>query len=112
MTITRAQLLLIDQVAKAAVANDSHAQKEINENYGACGFAWVNVHGLRKNDKNPDRKVLEGFGFSFASYDKAFQLWVSDYGQSIYAKEIYAHAFAKELKALGIEKAYGGSRLD
>ena len=31
---------------------------------GCCGFAWVDVYGLRKNDKNPDRLVLEQAGFS------------------------------------------------
>ena len=78
---------------------------------GACGFAWVNVRDIRKNAKNPDRNVLEAFGFSFAGYEKCFQLWVSNFGQNILAKEQYAGAFAEELRKIGF-KSYAGSRMD
>lgn len=78
---------------------------------GCCGFAWVNVRDIRRNAKNADRSVLQGFGFKFSEYDKCFQLWVSHFGQSIDNKEKYAYAFSNELKKLGLN-AGAGSRMD
>jgi hypothetical protein len=76
---------------------------------GVCGFAWVNVYGIRKNSKMG--KVLEANGFRKNSYEKSFQLWISEGVQSLERKEAYARAYADVLREAGIS-AYAGSRMD
>lgn len=79
--------------------------------HDACGFAWVDVYGVRSNSRLG--KTLQSFGFR-KSYTGSLQLW-SPCGsptQSISIKEAGAEAYAKVLtEKLGI-KAYAGSRLD
>ena len=78
---------------------------------GACGFAWVNVYGVRSNSRLG--KTLQSFGFR-KSYTGSLQLWnpCGSGTQSISIKEAGAEAYAKVLtEKLGI-KAYAGSRLD
>ena len=77
----------------------------------ACGFAWVDVYGVRSNSRLG--KTLQSFGFR-KSYTGSLQLWnPSQAGsQSISILEAGAEAYAKVLtEKLGI-KAYAGSRLD
>lgn len=77
----------------------------------ACGFAWVNVWGVRSNSRLG--KTLQSFGFR-KSHDGSLQLWnPSGAGtQSISILEAGAEAYAEVLtRKLGI-KAYAGSRLD
>ena len=76
---------------------------------GVCGFAWVNVYGIRSNSKLG--KKLEQLGFRKNSYEKAYQYWIFDGGQSMERKEAYAYAMADVLRAAGL-RAYGGSRMD
>ena len=78
----------------------------------ACGFAWVDVYGVRSNSKLG--KVLQSAGFR-KSYTGSLQLWnPSQAGvQSVSVLEAGAEAYAKVLKdKLGLEKVYAGSRLD
>ena len=77
----------------------------------ACGFAWVNVYGVRSNSKIG--KVLIAAGFS-KSYTGGLQLWnpSGSWTQCITAKEVGAQAYADVLKQAGIEQAYAGSRMD
>ena len=74
-----------------------------------CGFAWVNVYGVRKGSKFS--KVLEANGFRHVAYAKAHQYWVSLGGQSMDVKETYASAMAKALSAAGL-RAFAESRAD
>ena len=77
-----------------------------------CGFAWVNVWGVRSNSKLG--KALQAAGFR-KSYDGSLQLWnPSQAGvQSISVLEAGAEAYAEVLRAkLGLERCYAGSRLD
>lgn len=76
---------------------------------GVCGFAWVNVYGIRANSKLG--KALAALDFRKNSYDKAFQFWVFDGGQSMERKEAYAYAMADVLRAAGL-RAYAGARMD
>ena len=79
--------------------------------YDACGFAWVDVYGVRSNSRLG--KTLQSFGFR-KSYTGSLQLWspCGSATQSISIKEAGAEAYAKVLtEKLGI-KAYAGSRLD
>jgi hypothetical protein len=76
---------------------------------GVCGFAWVNVYGIRSNSKLG--KALTTLGFRKSDYHKSFQFWVFDGGQSMERKEAYAYAMADVLQKSGL-RAYAGSRMD
>jgi len=76
-----------------------------------CGFAWVDVYGVRSNSRLG--KTLQSYGFR-KSYTGSLQLWTpcGSPTQSISIKEAGAEAYAKVItEKLGI-KAYAGSRLD
>jgi hypothetical protein len=78
----------------------------------ACGFAWVNVWGVRSNSKLG--RALQAAGFS-KDYTGGLQLWnpSGHHTQSITVKEAGAYAYAQVLKdKLGLEKVYAGSRMD
>ena len=77
----------------------------------ACGFAWVNVYGVRSNSRLG--KHLQSFGFR-KSYEGGLQLWNPSKAmvQNVDTLEAGADAYAKVLRdKLGLE-AYAGSRLD
>ena len=77
----------------------------------ACGFAWVDIHGIRANSKLG--KQLESFGIKKDSWKKCHSVW-DPAGlniQNIDTKEVGARAFAKVLQKYGF-KAYDGSSLD
>ena len=79
----------------------------------ACGFAWVNVYGVRSNSKLG--KALQAGGFRKSWEKGALQLWnPSQSGtQSISALEAGAEAFARVLnEKLGLDRCYANSRLD
>lgn len=79
---------------------------------GACGFAWVNVWGVRSNSKLGN--ALKAAGFR-KDYTGSLQLWnPSKAGvQSLDILEAGAYAYAEVLKEkLGLEKVYAGSRMD
>ena len=103
--ITVSQLMAIQDVAKQAVIKQYGS---LEEKDGCCGFAWVNVYNVRKNE---DKRPLLAAGFKRSDYDKCQKLWVSMFGQSIDMKETYANAYASELQKLGFT-AYSGSRMD
>ena len=92
------------------------AKKFFDEKLGgrdqyACGFAWVNVYGVRSNSRLG--KTLQSFGFR-KSYTGGLQLWNPSKAmvQNVDTLEAGAEAYAQVLKqGLGIE-AYAGSRLD
>ena len=78
----------------------------------ACGFAWVDVYGVRSNSKLG--KWLQAAGFR-KDYTGALSLWnPSGFPtQSISILEAGAEAYAEVLKnKLGLDKVYAGSRLD
>jgi hypothetical protein len=84
---------------------DKHGDRD------ACGFAWVDVYGVRSNSRLG--KTLQTYGFR-KSYTGSLQLWNPSGAatQSISILEAGAEAYAKVLtEKLGI-KAYAGSRLD
>lgn len=74
---------------------------------GACGFAWINFPGNK-----PFGKAMKKLGLSRAGYPTGQQVWVSEFGQSVERKAAYAGAYAKVLKAAGIEDVYAGDRMD
>ena len=84
---------------------DKHGDRD------ACGFAWVDVYGVRSNSRLG--KTLQSFGFR-KSYTGSLQLWNPSGAatQSISILEAGAEAYARVLAdKLGV-RAYAGSRLD
>ena len=76
----------------------------------ACGFAWVNIYGVKGNTKLG--KMLKAAGVR-QDYTKAFQLWnpSGHHCQNVDTKEEGARAAAKVFERYGF-RAYAGSRLD
>ena len=97
------------QAATEAATLYFHTRLNSQDQY-ACGFAWVNIHGIKGNTKLG--RVLKQAGIR-QDYTKAFQLW-NPSGlpvQNVDCKEVGAEACAKVLQKYGFE-AYAGSRLD
>ena len=102
-------------VREAKEAAYSAALKYFTEVLGgrdqmACGFAWVDIYGVKGNTKMG--KALAAAGVR-KSYSKSLQLWnPSQFGcQNIDTLEKGAEAAAAVFKRYGFE-AYAGSRLD
>jgi len=79
---------------------------------GACGFAWVNVWGVRSNSRLG--KTLMSYGFR-KDYTGSLQLWNPAKAgvQSLDILEAGAYAYAEVLKnKLGLDRVYAGSRMD
>ena len=77
-----------------------------------CGFAWVNVWGVRSNSKLG--KALQAAGFR-KDYTGSLQLWNPSKAatQSLNVLEAGAEAYAQVLRdKLGLDKVYAGSRMD
>ena len=98
-----------EQAAKAAAAN-YFATMLGGQDGGACGFAWVNIYGIKGNTKMG--KLLKQAGIT-QDYSRAFQVWnPSKFPcQNVDTLEAGARAYAKVFEKHGFE-AYPGSRLD
>lgn len=108
----KVQMVHVKALDAAQKAAKAFADKHMNgRDGGACGFAWVDVYGVRSNSKLG--KALKEVGFS-KSYTGSMQLWNKWWaGQSIDAAEHGATAYAAVLKEeLGLDRCYSGSRLD
>jgi hypothetical protein len=104
-----AHVKALDAAQKAAKA---FADKHMGgRDGGACGFAWVDVYGVRSNSKMG--QALKEVGFS-KSYTGSMQLWNKWWpGQSVDAAEHGATAYAIVMKdELGLDRCYSRSRLD
>jgi hypothetical protein len=107
--------LVQDACNEAAMAARSAAKQTLaalGGDRGACGFAWVNVWGVRSNSKLGN--ALKAAGFR-KDYTGALSLWNPSKAavQSLDVLEAGAYAYAEVLKAkLGLEKVYAGSRMD
>jgi hypothetical protein len=103
-------------IAEAKAIAKQEADKYFNEQLGGadaycCGFAWVNIYGIRANSKVG--KELKTLGIKKDDYYKSFMVWnPSEHNcQNIDTKYVGAEAFAKVLRDAGL-KAYASSRLD
>lgn len=107
--VQMAHVKALDAAQKAAKAfADQHMG---GRDGGPCGFAWVNVYGVRSNSKLG--KALSEVGFR-KDYSGSLQLWNKWWpGQSVDAAEHGATAYAKVIgEELGLDRCYSGSRLD
>jgi hypothetical protein len=113
MEYTKDQIIAIVTEAKQAAreAADKYFQEKLNgQDQYACGFAWVNIYGIKGNTKLG--KVLKAAGIR-QDYSKAFSIWnPSEHNcQNIDTKEAGAYAAAEVFTKYGFT-AYAGSRLD
>ena len=102
-------------VAEAKSAAREAAEKFFQEKLGgrdqyACGFAWVDIFGVKGNTKLG--RALKEAGVK-KSYSGAFQIWnpAEMYVQNVDTLEAGAEAAAQVFKKYGFT-AYAGSRLD
>jgi len=103
-------------IAEAKAAARIAGEKYFNETLGgqdryACGFAWVNIWGVKGNTKLG--RAFKAAGVR-KSWDGAWQIWNPSElpCQNVDAKEAGAYAAAAVFKKYGFDKAYAGSRLD
>jgi hypothetical protein len=113
MNYTQQQIDSIVAEAKQAAhsAADVFFKTELGgQDKWACGFAWVNIHGIKGNTKLG--KMLKTAGVT-QDYTRAFQIWnPSQYGcQNVDTLYEGAVAAATVLKKYGFN-AYPGQRLD
>ena len=101
-----------NEAAMAARTAVKQTYAALGGDRGPCGFAWVNVWGIRSNSKVG--KALQAAGFR-KDYTGSLQLWNPGKAaaQSLDILEAGAYAYAEVLKEkLGLEKVYAGSRMD
>lgn len=113
MDYTEQQVKDIVAEACAAATDAAHLyfQTKLNgQDQYACGFAWVNIHGVKGNTKLG--RTLKAAGIR-QDYSKTFQIWnpSGHPAQNVDVKEEGARAAAAVFKKYGFE-AYAGSRLD
>jgi len=79
--------------------------------FGCCGFAWLNIYGIKGNTRLG--KKMKAVGFDKSWLKGAIYLWSpGNYnGQSLDIHEAGARAAAKIFTGYGF-KAYSGSRMD
>ena len=99
--------------AKAAAqvaANEYFNEKLQGVDQYACGFAWVNIYGIKGNTKLG--RAMKAAGFR-KSYDGAWQIWnPSKFPcQNVDTLEAGAIAAQNVFRKYGFT-AYAGSRLD
>ena len=100
-----------NEAAMAARTAAKQTYQALGGDKGACGFAWVNVWGVRSNSKLGN--ALKAAGFRKDYKPKCLSMWNPGElpVQNIDIKEAGADAMATYLRSLGLN-AYSGSRLD
>ena len=110
-TVEQIRNLVDEAKAKAYEAADAHEQEYYPDNgWGACGFAWVNIWGIKGNTKLG--RAMKAAGIS-KDYSGAHSIWnPSKYPtQNVSTLEAGAQAAEQVFKDAGFT-AYAGSRLD
>ena len=102
---------ILGEASTAATISATEMFKKLGGDRFMCGFAWVDIYGIRANSKLG--KQLENFGIKKDSWKKCHSIWdpAGLNVQNIDIKEAGAEAFAKVLQSYGF-RAYAGSRLD
>jgi hypothetical protein len=110
-TVEEVQAIVAEAKQEARKAANEFFQTKLNgvDQY-SCGFAWVNILGVKGNTKLG--KTLKAAGIR-QDYTKAFSIWnPSEHNaQNIDTKEAGAEAAARVFEKYGFQ-AYAGSRLD
>ena len=103
----------LQTIKAAALQHAQDAAVEYMDTHGEhayCGFAWVNIYGIKGNTKLGRRMKQAGFE---KDYTGAYSIWnPSGLGtQCMSTKEEGARAAAQVFKAAGFT-CYAGSRAD
>ena len=114
MEYTQSQIndIVAEAKQEARHAADKFFQEKLNgQDQYACGFAWVDIYGIKGNTKLG--KMLKAAGVERSDYKKCFSIWnPSEHGaQNVDTKEAGAYAAQKVFEKYGF-RAYAGSRLD
>jgi hypothetical protein len=103
-------------IEEARIAAREAAEKFFQEKLGgvdqyACGFAWVNIYGIKGNTKIGKAFIANNIRKNYNG--SAYEMWnPANIGcQNIDTKEAGANAAAEVFRRYGFE-AYSGSRLD
>lgn len=110
-TVQEIKDIVAEACSAARDAADLYFQTQLNgQDAYACGFAWVNIHGVKGNTKLG--RTLKQAGIR-QDYQKVFQLWnpSGHPAQNVDTKEAGAAAAARVLQKYGFQ-ASAGSRLD
>ena len=110
-TVSELKAILTEAQEAAYAAADAFENKYFPDGgWGACGFAWVDIWGIKGNTKLG--RAMKAAGIDKA-YNGAYQIWnPSKYPtQNVDTLEAGARAAAQVLSDAGIT-AYAGSRLD
>lgn len=115
MNYSKAELDNIFSVALEAAeqAATEFYNNELNgQDQYPCGFAWVNIYGVRGNTKL-GRALSSVAGVRKNTYERAYQVWNPSRlpVQNMYVKEAGAYAAADILRQFGFD-ASAGSRMD
>ena len=111
-TVDQLKAILTEAHIVAYKAAEKHEAEYYPDNgWGACGFAWVNIWGIKGNTKLG--RAMKAAGIE-KDYTGAYSIWnPSKYPtQNVSTLEAGAQAAAAVFKRYGFEKAYAGSRLD
>ena len=110
-TVTEVQAIVAEAKQAAREAADKFFQEKLGgQDQYSCGFAWVNIFGIKGNTKLG--KMLKQAGIR-QDYTRTFQIWnpAKYHCQNVDTLYVGAEAYAKVLQSYGFE-AYAGSRLD
>lgn len=111
-TLEQVKAIVSEAKTEARRAADEFFQTKLNgQDRFACGFAWVDIYGIKGNTKLG--KILKAAGVERSDYKKCFSIWnPSEHNcQNIDTKEAGAYAAQKVFEKYGF-RAYAGSRLD
>ena len=110
-TVEEIRNIVTEARTEARKAADTFFQTQLGgQDQYACGFAWVDIYGIKGNTKLG--RAMKEAGIR-QDYTKAFSIW-NPSGlpvQNIDCKEVGAEAAAKVFTKYGFQ-AYAGSRLD
>ena len=111
LTANEIRNILEEATEAAYTAADAFENKYFPDNgWGACGFAWVDIFGIKGNTKLG--RAMKAAGIA-KDYKGAYSIWnPSKYPtQNVDTLEAGARAAADVFKRYGFT-AYAGSRLD
>lgn len=111
-TVEQIRNIVLEAKLEARKAADEFFQTKLNgEDKYSCGFAWVDIYGIKGNTKLG--KAMKAAGIERSDYKKCFSIWnPSEHNaQNIDTKEAGAYAAQKVFEKYGF-RAYAGSRLD
>lgn len=110
-TVDQIKTIVVEAETEAFKAADKFFKEKLGgRDQYACGFAWVDIYGVKGNTKLG--RAMKAAGLR-KSYTGSFQIWnPAGYGcQNIDTLEEGARAAADVFKKYGFT-AYAGSRLD